>query len=268
MVVSGRTTADLRRVSNGIEQSYIVGEWKQTPETLIVNSTSVQQSSSVIDVCISDTQRNIGSVELPPGRRKQISEAASASDIRSMRAVAGKIGQLYTAVYPKTHCREPRATKWNYKRQMSWKQRLVSTSVPSAETIAATAASGIGLPITLVVDSKGLHRCISTQSQTRDAAVTIDVHKLRLMHINGDLDRIVWIHGIEDPVDALTKPLSGATSGILEAMVSEGLLMFDMDNLRNIGIAKQEEIWQLEDVNISSTGSCYILVTRMGEYGT
>ena len=83
---------------------------------------------------------------------------------------------------------------------------------------------------------------MATHSQPRDRAVTAEVHSLRLQHMYGDIDRIVWIPGTENPADPLTKPLAGGTTGILETMLSTGRLVHDVDNLRGIGIARKEEM--------------------------
>eukprot|EP00171_Calliarthron_tuberculosum_P022845 IDg22845t1 len=138
---------------------------------------------------------------------------------------------------------------------LSRKQRRMSTSSTSGETIAAVTAvgcamsvstaysnaTGIRLPITLAVDSRGLHRCMATHSQPRDRSVVAEVHRLRLQHMDGSIDRIVWVPGTENPADALTKPLSGGTASILERMITEGQLVHDVDDLRGYGVAKLEE---------------------------
>lgn len=138
----------------------------------------------------------------------------------------------------------------------SRKERRVSKSSASAETIAAVTsigcamsvskayknATGVCLPITLAIDSRGLHRSLATHSQSRDRSVVAEVHRLRLHHKDGDIDRIVWIPGNENPADALTKPLTGPTTAILELMLVEGNLVHDVDDLHGYGIAKIEKM--------------------------
>ena len=68
-----------------------------------------------------------------------------------------------------------------------------------------------------------------------------DVHRLRLLHMSGDVDEIVWVPGTKNPADPLTKSLAGETAGILEEMLATGKLVHDVDDLRDIGVARQEE---------------------------
>jgi len=141
---------------------------------------------------------------------------------------------------------------------ISWisrKQRRVSNSSGMAETIAATTAVGCALnvqtvmfnitrkklPITLVVDSMGLHRTLATQAQPRDSAMAAEVHGLRLDYEAKVLDYISWIEGKKNPSDCLTKPLSGETAGLMDALLQEGRLPVDVDVLRHYGPAKSEE---------------------------
>jgi len=141
---------------------------------------------------------------------------------------------------------------------ISWisrKQRRVSNSSGMAETIAATTAVGCALnlqtvvhnitgnklPITIVVDSMGLHRTLATQQQPRDMAMAAEVHGLRMDYEAKLIDAITWVEGKSNPADALTKPLSGGTAGILDSLLREGTLPFDIDVLRHYGPAKEEE---------------------------
>lgn len=101
--------------------------------------------------------------------------------------------------------------------------------------------TGIKLPVTLAVDSKGLHRSLATHSQPRDRAVVAEVHRLRLHHMHGDVYRIVWVPGTQNPADPLTKPLAGQTTSILEEMLANGKLVHDVNDLRGIGVARREE---------------------------
>ena len=137
----------------------------------------------------------------------------------------------------------------------SRKQRRKSDSSFAAETIAATASFGYGtmlqeiifeltnlkLPVTLVVDNSGLQKTIATESTPRDLSTMIDVCRLRMAYNDGYLDKIVWIQGIENPADALTKPLSGATAGILNELLSFGKLTIDVNNELRRGKALREE---------------------------
>ena len=138
---------------------------------------------------------------------------------------------------------------------MSRKQRRVSTSTASAETIAAVTAvglalniwqvyenaTGVRLPVTLAVDSKGLHRSLATHSQPRDRSMVVEVHRLRMHHMQGDVERVVWVPGVENPADPLTKPLAGGTTEILEQMITTGRLVHKVNDMRDIGIALREE---------------------------
>lgn len=68
------------------------------------------------------------------------------------------------------------------------------------------------LPITLVVDSKGLHRALATPRQLREASVNASVYQLRLDHMSGLMKQVYWIEGTENPADSLTKTLSDSTA--------------------------------------------------------
>ena len=98
------------------------------------------------------------------------------------------------------------------------------------------------LTVTIAVGSKGMHQSMATHSQPRYRVVTAEVYRLRLQHIYGDIDRIFCIPGTENPADPLNKHLSGRTTRILELILSPGRLVHDIENLRGIGIACQEEM--------------------------
>ena len=82
---------------------------------------------------------------------------------------------------------------------LSRKQRRCSHSSTQAECIAAMTSlgcamhiksvwncvTGCELPITLVIDSLGLHKTFSTQATPTDASMTADVHALRLDYESG-----------------------------------------------------------------------------------
>eukprot|EP00171_Calliarthron_tuberculosum_P003431 IDg3431t1 len=135
------------------------------------------------------------------------------------------------------------------------KKRRVSNSSGQAEAIAAVTALGCALnavtvwrsatneelPITLVVDSLGLHRSLATQSQPRDLAMAAVIHTLRMDYESGLLSEISWIAGTQNPADALTKPHSGPASGVLEQILCTGRLPVGVDDLRGYGPALVEE---------------------------
>ena len=331
MLVAARTSRQLAETKNGIMKSFTVGQWVETPDGLQMNSTEVLQHPEEISLSMPSLAKEIEPVKIFPGRRKQITEDASQSEVRAIRSVAGKLGYLGIACspiadfaasflqqcipkltiggpkslngvirdarnrlhevkylqpsveeqgngyilafsdagYPHTHRKSVRqegsiigiafgdkaGSKFHTLTWMSRKQRRVSTSTASAETIAAVSTVGLAmymcqvyqnitgerLPVTLAVDSKALHRTLATHSQPRDRAMVVEVHRLRLHHMQGDLDKVVWIPGVQNPADPLTKPLAGGTTDILEEMLATGRLVFDVEDLRNIGVALREE---------------------------
>lgn len=137
----------------------------------------------------------------------------------------------------------------------SRKQRRKSDSSFAAECIAAVSAFGMGtmlqqvldellgvkLKITLVVDNSGLQKCISTESTPRDLSTMVDVSRLRMAYNEGFLDKVVWIRGVDNPSDALTKTLPGDTAGLLDELMNEGKLTVSVDNEMNRGKALTEE---------------------------
>ena len=139
--------------------------------------------------------------------------------------------------------------------RQSRKQRRVASSSIVAEAIAANAGvapafhlrsvlsqfSLEGLPVKLIVDSKGLHRSVATQRQPRDKSASIAVHQLCIDLEKGNLKSVVWIKGCENPCDALTKPLSGQTASILDNMLLSERLPIGISNMRDYGAALHEE---------------------------
>lgn len=138
---------------------------------------------------------------------------------------------------------------------LSRKQRRVSNSSIQAECIAAVTSVGYGthaakvwanvtgkvIPITIVVDSLGLHRTLSTQATPTDMGSAHDIHALRVDYESGVIDSVSWIAGKKNPADPLTKPHAGETAGILTEMLVSGRLPSDINVLRCYGKALDEE---------------------------
>ena len=141
---------------------------------------------------------------------------------------------------------------------ISWqsqKQRRVASSRLVAEAIAANAgfAAAIHLqqvlppfwfaraPIHLVMDSKGLHHFLATQKTPWDLSATTAINQIRIDYEAGIIDSIVWVPGIENPSDDLTKPMSGLTTYPLDTMMRDGVLPVDISNLCSYGKALQEK---------------------------
>ena len=138
----------------------------------------------------------------------------------------------------------------------SRKQRRSATSSVAAETIAASSTlgsafalqsayyevTGTRLPITLAVDSKGLHEALSTEHNVTDKAIRKDIDMLRRDYEAGILDEIVWIPGSKNPADALTKEGAVHTGDLLEQAFADGELPVSVDNRRHYGPALEEEL--------------------------
>ena len=138
---------------------------------------------------------------------------------------------------------------------ISRKQRRVSNSSLQAECIAAVTGVGMAthaakvwknatnmvLPLTIVVDSLGLHRTVSTQATPTDMGSAHDIHALRVDYESGLIDAVSWVAGKMNPADPLTKPHAGETAGILTEMLATGRLPCDINVLRCYGKALQEE---------------------------
>ena len=139
---------------------------------------------------------------------------------------------------------------------VSRSQKRLSQSSAAAETIAATMEFGYAsnlqraylqlngsrLPLTLVLDSKGLHTSFSTEREPRDPSVMSDVAILREAYVTGEIDVIAWVPGTENPADPLKKPHPGHTADILAFMLSEGRLPVNVDNRRHYAPALEEEM--------------------------
>ena len=88
-------------------------------------------------------------------------------------------------------------------------QRRLSQSSAAAETIAALMPfgyaanpqrayqklTGICLPVTLLLDSKGLHTSFATEHDPRDPSSIADVAVLREAYLSGEIDVIAWVPG-------------------------------------------------------------------------
>lgn len=139
---------------------------------------------------------------------------------------------------------------------VSRKQRRRSQSSGAAETIASIMTLGYAqqiqqvyaqiasskLPITLVVDSKGLHECLATEHTARDPSMAGDVHLLREYYAAKIIDELAWVPGKKNPADPLTKPHAGTTADLLHRMLVEGRLTVGVNNQRSYGSALQEEL--------------------------
>ena len=150
---------------------------------------------------------------------------------------------------------EKKDSKFHVLGWLSRKQRRSSQSSGQAECIAAMTSvgcaihaqpvckgiTGIRFPITLVVDSLGLHKTFCTQATPRDYSMMADAHALRLDYDVGIIDKVSWVAGKMNPSDCLTKHLAGQTSGILEQMLSSGKLPADIDAIGNYGKSLNEE---------------------------
>lgn len=135
-------------------------------------------------------------------------------------------------------------------------QRQRTQSSAAAETLAAVLSfghasllqdsyaelTGKTIPITLVVDSRGLHASFSTEHHPRDPSMLADVAFLRDTYFSGHVDVIAWVPGTSNPADPLTKPLAGKTAELLHSMLVHGRLLVNIDNLRHYGPALNEEM--------------------------
>ena len=102
-------------------------------------------------------------------------------------------------------------------------------------------ATNMVLPLTIVFDSLGLHRTVSTQATPTDMGSAHDIHALRVDYESGLIDALSWVAGKMNPADPLTKPHAGETAGILTEMLATGRLPCDINVLRCYGKALQEE---------------------------
>ena len=317
----------------GIGRAFKIGSISKTPDTITMNSTEIEVSDNLLLLHMRRYQKSeIELFSISPPRRKQVDSQLTATEIREVRRLAGKIGYLGTGVSPfasfaASHLQQAipsmtvagmksangiirevlrRTTVVSYiapsvaeqkqarivsfsdagyshpierKRAqegaifgvafgackgsifhlvgyVSRSQKRLSQSSAAAETIAAIMSyshaanirrtykqlTGLSLPLTLVIDSKGLHTSFSTEREPRDPSILADVALLREAYFIGDIDVISWIPGTDNPADPLTKPHAGHSADVLQWMLSEGRLPVDIDNRRNTGPALEEEL--------------------------
>ena len=100
MLVAARTSMGLTKARGIIQQVFTIGHWVQTPNVLTMNSTEITQTPQDISICVPSLAKEIEPITLPAGRRKQISDDASQTEITKLRSIAGKLGYLGIACSP------------------------------------------------------------------------------------------------------------------------------------------------------------------------
>lgn len=140
---------------------------------------------------------------------------------------------------------------------LAWiSQKLIrlSTSPASSETIVAVIAdrcsmsvakayenaSGTSLKTTLAVDKRGMHRWLAPHSQPQHLSVITVVHRILFNDMYWDIDKIVWVIGMENPADALLKLIAGVKGAIIQRMFTEGSLVHEFYYFRGYVISKLE----------------------------
>ena len=79
-----------------------IGEWKETPEALEVNSNYIEKTRQSISVSMEILLRDIEAIPIVPSTRKKTAAPLKQLEIRNVSSVAGKIG--YVCVDVSTLC--------------------------------------------------------------------------------------------------------------------------------------------------------------------
>jgi hypothetical protein len=86
-------------------------------------------------------------------------------------------------------------------------------SLPAIQTVVCT-------------DSYSLYKCLVKLGTTKEKRLMIDIMALRQSYERRELHEIRWIHGDDNPADALTK---AAPNKALERLVSTGMATIRME---------------------------------------
>lgn len=98
MIVTKRTRAHLKDTNGAVKRAFAVGQWVEMPEVTTMNSTKVVQTPIVISIKIPFLAKEIGPILIRSGRRKHIIEEGYPMEIRSVRPIDGKLGNMGVAV--------------------------------------------------------------------------------------------------------------------------------------------------------------------------
>ncbi len=89
-MIATRTEDILKTVEGGLKQAVEIGDWKQYPETLDVNSTEVAQKRGSVTFSAERLRKEIELVVLSPDRRKHIASNCDEREVRSVRSMTEK----------------------------------------------------------------------------------------------------------------------------------------------------------------------------------
>lgn len=79
---------------------------------------------------------------------------------------------------------------------------------------------GRSIRLEALIDSKTVFNVIAKDGQTAERRLQIDVLALRQSYDIGELDRLAWIPGKDNPADPLTKPVTNTTSPLFSIMTT------------------------------------------------
>jgi hypothetical protein len=80
-----------------------------------------------------------------------------------------------------------------------------ATLKSTIDQIIPACPQGIGIPLTLCVDSRSLYDCLVRLGTTHEKRLMVDILCLRQSYERREIAEIVWIPGNENPADAMTK---------------------------------------------------------------
>ena len=84
---------------------------------------------------------------------------------------------------------------------------------------------GRNLEIDAMMDRKTVFNIIAKDGKTTEKRLQIDVLSIRESYDLGELRRIAWIPGVENPADSLTKPVLSITSPLYRIMTTNTLTL-------------------------------------------
>jgi len=204
---------ELEKFHTAISKRFQVGRFTKETSIVFYRLHIFQHENYNLDISMSEFMETITPIEITKERKKEHDSPATKVELTAFLSLAGYISGISTKsmkdqIY--------HAIDWHSSRQ----SRVSFSSIGSEILAAATSADraslyseslkvvcqpSIDIPLTLVLDSLGLHSTISTLHEGRDYRLRPTVARLRDSYECGEISELLWIPGTCNIADALTK---------------------------------------------------------------